>query len=149
MDRKIKNSLFNIQNYAALECLYVDKFFQVFVEIADQNIPNCSWTSASNKGLYFNSISQFLGFIAFRQAQFILVTMLGKIHFKNSYTNRETSTHYPKMLLCLKTKKKRLWFFKVLYHTPFGICIWEISKHCIYKIWNPVSVNIFKHLMFN
>lgn len=42
MGRKIKNSLFNTQNYAELECLYVDKLFQVFVEIADQNIPNYS-----------------------------------------------------------------------------------------------------------
>lgn len=121
MDRKIKNSLFNIQNYAALGCLYVDKLFQVFVEIADQNIPNCSWTSASNKGLCLNSISQFLGFIAFRQAQFILVTMLGKIHFKNSYTNREASTHCPKMLLCLTTKKDSDFLkYYIIHHLGFA-----------------------------
>lgn len=112
MDGKIKNSLFNTWNSTVLECSYVSKVFKAFVEIADQNTSNYGWTSAINKGLCCNSISQFLGFIAFRQAQFIPITMLEKIHFSDSYTNREASTHCPKMLCLTKKKKKASEFLK-------------------------------------
>lgn len=149
MDRKIKNSLFNTWNSTVLECSYVSKVFKAFVEIADQNTPNYGWTSAINKGLCCNSISQFLGFIAFRQAQFIPITMLEKIHFSNSYTNREASMHCPKMLcLTKKKKKKSLWVFKVLYGAPLGIAYEKFQSISIYKLWNPISVNIFSNLKF-
>lgn len=42
MDGKIKNSLCNIHNSPVQKCLYVDKLLEVFVETADQTIPNYS-----------------------------------------------------------------------------------------------------------
>lgn len=98
MDRKIKNSLCNTHNSP------YKKLFQVLVETADQTKPKYSWASASCKGLCLNSISQLLGFIAFRQAQFIPLTVLEKVHFRNCFTSKDASTHYPKILLRLIKK---------------------------------------------